>query len=128
MAMVVVTHNLGVVADIADKVAVMYAGQVIESGPTAEVLLSPAHPYTAALLGADPHFNAGEKMPERLTSIEGTVPAAWDWTPSCRFAARCAFATDACKQPLTSQKAHSAGTVACMRFGELNLSDSNSAK
>ena len=55
MAMVVVTHNLGVVADIADRVAVMYAGQVIESGPTNDVLLSPEHPYTRALLGADPH-------------------------------------------------------------------------
>jgi peptide/nickel transport system permease protein len=123
MAMVVVTHNLGVVADIADKVAVMYAGQVIESGPTAEVLLTPAHPYTAALLGADPHFNAGEKMPERLTSIEGTVPAAWDWTPSCRFAARCEFATEVCKQPLNIAPAHSNGTVQCLRFGELNLSE-----
>ena len=123
MAMVVVTHNLGVVADIADKVAVMYAGQVIESGPTAEVLLTPAHPYTAALLGADPHFNAGEKMPERLTSIEGTVPPAWDWTPSCRFAARCEFATEVCKQPLKIAPAHNNGTVQCLRFGELNLSE-----
>jgi peptide/nickel transport system permease protein len=128
MAMVVVTHNLGVVADIADKVAVMYAGQVIESGPTNEVLLSAEHPYTRALLGADPHFNAGEKMPERLASIAGTVPPAWEWTPSCRFAARCEFATEVCKSPLKAQAAHTGGTVQCMRFGELQLSAKKSSK
>jgi peptide/nickel transport system permease protein len=128
MAMVVVTHNLGVVADIADKVAVMYAGQVIESGPTNEVLLSAEHPYTRALLGADPHFNAGEKMPERLASIAGTVPPAWEWTPSCRFAARCEFATEICKTPLKAQVAHTGGTVQCMRFGELQLSAKKSSK
>ena len=128
MAMVVVTHNLGVVADIADKVAVMYAGQVIESGPTNDVLLNPAHPYTAALLGADPHFNAGEKMPERLASIPGTVPPAWEWTPSCRFAARCDFATDVCKKPLKATAAHKTGTVQCLRVDEIQLSATKSKK
>lgn len=128
MAMIIVTHNLGVVADIADEVAVMYAGQVIESGPVADVLLKPAHPYTAALLGADPHFGADKKMPERLASIPGTVPPAWEWTNSCRFAARCEFATEVCKQPLRSAEAHGTGSVQCLRNGELKLTIATGSK
>jgi peptide/nickel transport system permease protein len=128
MAMIIVTHNLGVVADIADEVAVMYAGQVIESGPVADVLLKPAHPYTAALLGADPHFGDDKKMPERLASIPGTVPPAWEWTNSCRFAARCEFATEVCKQPLRSAEAHGTGSVQCLRNGELKLTIATGSK
>lgn len=122
MAMVLVTHNLGVVADIADRVAVMYAGQVVESGSVHDVLLAPAHPYTAALLGADPHVPSSVPRPERLASIPGTVPAPTQWTPSCRFADRCAFATELCKQPLVQTKAHGNGTVQCLRQTELQLS------
>ncbi len=121
MGMVIVTHNLGVVADIADDVAVMYAGQIVESGTVSEVLTTPAHPYTAALLGSDPHVPASVPSPERLASIPGTVPAPADWTPSCRFAPRCEFATDACKAPLDLSPAHRAGSVACVRSAELNL-------
>lgn len=122
MALIVVTHNLGVVADISNKVAVMYAGQVIESGTVADVLLKPAHPYTAALLGADPHFGTDEKIPDRLASIPGTVPSAWEWTESCRFAARCEFATAACAKKLVESSAHHNGTVKCLRSTDLKLS------
>jgi peptide/nickel transport system permease protein len=122
MAMIVVTHNLGVVADIADQVAVMYAGQVVESGSAAEVLMSPAHPYTAALLGADPHVSGNEAMPDRLASIPGAVPTADKWTNSCRFADRCDFATEVCKGTLVEKKAHSNGTIQCLRSVELKLS------
>jgi peptide/nickel transport system permease protein len=121
MGVVIVTHNLGVVADIADEVAVMYAGQVVESGLVSEVLNHPAHPYTAALLGADPHVPSNVARPERLASIAGNVPAPATWTSSCRFADRCSFATDVCKQDLQIRPAHSGGTVQCQRFGELTL-------
>ena len=76
LSMVIVSHDLGVVADICDDVAVMYAGEVVESGSTAAVLDDPAHPYTMALLGANPHVPDGEPVPLRLASIAGTVPAA----------------------------------------------------
>ena len=125
MSMIVVTHNLGVVADIADEVAVMYAGQVVESGSVAEVLNHPAHPYTAALLGADPHIPESVARPERLASILGSVPAPASWTSSCRFADRCAFATDVCRQPLQIQVAHQNGTVQCARLGQLDLTVSH---
>ncbi|MEN9989354.1 MAG: hypothetical protein RL508_333 [Actinomycetota bacterium] len=125
MSMIVVTHNLGVVADIADEVAVMYAGQVVESGTVSEVLNHPAHPYTAALLGADPHIPESVARPERLASIPGSVPAPATWTTSCRFADRCAFATDVCRQPLEIQPAHANGTVQCARLGQLDLTVSH---
>jgi peptide/nickel transport system permease protein len=121
MALVIVTHNLGVVADIADEVAVMYAGEVVESGRVSEVLNHPAHPYTAALLGADPHVPATAKRPERMASIPGSVPAPASWTSSCRFADRCDFATELCKSELVSSPAHGGGTVACLRASELTL-------
>ena len=74
LSVVIVSHDLGVVADICDDVAVMYAGEVVESGAAAAVLDEPAHPYTMALLGANPHVPEGEPVPIRLASIAGTVP------------------------------------------------------
>lgn len=100
MSVVMVTHDLGVVADICDQVAVMYAGQVVENGRTAAILDSPRHPYTLALLAADPHANHADDMPERLATISGQVPQPKDWPAGCRFAARCQFAGSACLEPV----------------------------
>ena len=99
MSVVMVTHDLGVVADICDNVAVMYAGQVVESGRTASILDNPRHPYTLALLAADPHANTAADMPERLATISGQVPQPKDWPTGCRFMARCQFAGSACAAP-----------------------------
>ncbi|MCU1519583.1 MAG: dipeptide/oligopeptide/nickel transporter permease/ATP-binding protein, partial [Pseudarthrobacter sp.] len=79
MSVVMVTHDLGVVADICDQVAVMYAGQVVENGKTTTILDNPRHPYTLALLAADPHANHAADMPERLATISGQVPQPKDW-------------------------------------------------
>ncbi|HWT08495.1 MAG TPA: ABC transporter ATP-binding protein, partial [Roseomonas sp.] len=92
MGMVFVTHNLAVVAEIADRVAVMYAGEVVEEGPAAEVLAAPRHPYTAALIASTPEGDAA-----RLSAIPGTVPQPWAMPPGCRFAPRCAMAQPACE-------------------------------
>jgi peptide/nickel transport system ATP-binding protein len=92
-AIVLVTHDLGVVADHADDVAVMYAGRIAEQAPAATLFARPEHPYTAGLLGAAP----GEGEPgERLASIEGTVPDLRAPPPGCRFAPRCPFVLDRC--------------------------------
>ncbi len=96
LSVVIVSHDLGVVADICDDVAVMYAGEVVESGTAAPVLDEPAHPYTMALLGANPHVPDGEPVPLRLASIAGTVPPPGTWPTGCRFASRCQFAEDKC--------------------------------
>jgi peptide/nickel transport system permease protein len=114
LSVVIVSHDLGVIADLCDEVAVMYAGQVVESGTVAEVLSQPAHPYSAALLGANPHVAEGLPVPRRLPAIPGTVPAAADWPSGCRFAGRCSLATDACLQPVPATPAHGTGTVRCV--------------
>jgi peptide/nickel transport system permease protein len=120
MSVVMVTHDLGVVADICDQVAVMYAGQVVENGKTAAILDNPRHPYTLALLAADPHTNAAEGMPERLATISGQVPQPKDWPTGCRFAARCQFAGSACTAPIPLlPSGASDGRVRCVKADEL---------
>ena len=120
MSVVMVTHDLGVVADICDTVAVMYAGQVVESGRTANILDNPRHPYTLALLAADPHANTAEDMPERLATISGQVPQPKDWPGGCRFMARCQFAGSACVAPVPLVRSGSDdGVVRCVKADEL---------
>jgi peptide/nickel transport system permease protein len=120
MSVVLVTHDLGVVADICDNVAVMYAGQVVESGRTASILDNPRHPYTLALLAADPHANTAADMPERLATISGQVPQPKDWPAGCRFLARCQFAGSACAAPVPLLPSGSeAGEVRCVKADEL---------
>ena len=119
LSMVIVSHDLGVVADICDDVAVMYAGEVVESGSAVAVLDDPAHPYTMALLGANPHVPDGAPVPLRLASIPGTVPPPGSWPAGCRFASRCQFAQEQCTVPFVSLAAHGDGSVRCIRVEEL---------
>ncbi|MDO5699059.1 MAG: ABC transporter ATP-binding protein [Dermatophilus congolensis] len=93
VAALYVTHDLAVVATIADRVAVMYAGQVVELGPAREVFNNPAHPYTRALLRAIPHLHT----PFTLTGIPGRAPSPGNRPSGCRFNDRCEFAIDACR-------------------------------
>jgi len=120
LSVVIVSHDLGVVADICDDVVVMYAGQVVESGRTAPVLDDAAHPYTMALLGANPHVPDGVPMPTRLASIAGTVPAPGSWPTGCRFAGRCQFTQDECTVPFPALPAHGEGSVLCIRVDEIH--------
>jgi peptide/nickel transport system permease protein len=120
LSVVIVSHDLGVVADICDDVAVMYAGQVVESGTAARVLDDPTHPYTMALLGANPHVPDGEPVPLRLASIPGTVPPPGSWPTGCRFATRCQFAQEKCTAPFPALPAHGDGSVLCIRVHEIH--------
>jgi dipeptide transport system ATP-binding protein len=86
MALVLVTHNMGVVAEMARRVAVMYAGQVVEERAADELFAAPQHPYTAALLAAMPERSTGER---RLATIPGMVPGLYDRPEGCLFAPRC---------------------------------------
>jgi oligopeptide/dipeptide ABC transporter ATP-binding protein len=86
MAMLLITHDLGVVAGRADRVAVMYAGQIVESAPTPRLFAQPAHPYTRGLLASLPRLR-GPKLP--LVAIPGTVPVPGEWPTGCRFHPRC---------------------------------------
>ena len=89
MAVILVTHNLGIVAELADRVAVMYAGRIIETAPVAELIAHPKHPYTSALIRAVPVLG-GEH--NRLNTIRGTVPSPDKFAPGCRFCDRCEHA------------------------------------
>jgi peptide/nickel transport system ATP-binding protein len=90
-----ITHDMGVVADIADRVAVMYAGQIAEIAPVDALFARPCHPYTALLLAAVPRLDLKPK--QLLATIEGQVPAAGEFGDGCRFADRCPIAEDRCR-------------------------------
>ena len=94
MAMIFVSHDLGLVAGLAHRICVLYAGQVVEEGPAAEVLAAPRHPYTRALLDCVPEIE-GEAVPPR--GIPGRMPSPLALPPHCRFADRCALVEDACR-------------------------------
>ena len=95
MAMLFITHNLGVVAQIADRVAVMYAGQIVEQAPVGEVFAHPAHPYTRALFEAIPRM---DRPPQALAAIPGRVPTLDAMPKGCRFAPRCGLASTGCER------------------------------
>jgi peptide/nickel transport system ATP-binding protein len=93
MAIILITHDLGIVAEMADEVAVMYAGRVVERAPGAQIFDDPQHPYTLGLLGSIPKI---EENRDRLLTIEGTVPPPFDLPAGCRFHPRCVFSEAAC--------------------------------
>jgi peptide/nickel transport system ATP-binding protein len=94
MAILLITHNLGIVGDIADRVAVMYAGQIVELAPARELLRRPLHPYTKALVASVPKLHGDAA---RLTAIPGNVPRIGHFPAGCRFAPRCPIAQAECK-------------------------------
>jgi oligopeptide/dipeptide ABC transporter ATP-binding protein len=92
MALIVITHDMGVIAEIADDVVVMYAGQIVEQAPVRELFARPEHPYTEALLGALPQLEDAGARNGRLTAIPGRPPDLVDLPVGCRFAERCPYA------------------------------------
>ncbi|KHL13430.1 UNVERIFIED_CONTAM: hypothetical protein LK11_31915 [Mumia flava] len=114
MAIVMITHDLGVVAESCDRVAVMYAGEIVEVAEVGELFARPKHPYTAALLASNP---SGDADVERLPTIPGTVPMAGSWPAGCHFASRCAFATEKC----TDRPIPFVDGARCIRTDELTL-------
>jgi oligopeptide/dipeptide ABC transporter ATP-binding protein len=94
MAILLITHDLGVVAEMVDEVAVMYAGRIVERGPVAEIFSSPQHPYTEALLDSIPLL--GMRYSKPLKAIRGVVPSPLEWPAACRFAPRCDYVFAKC--------------------------------
>jgi oligopeptide/dipeptide ABC transporter ATP-binding protein len=103
MAMLFITHNLGLVASSADKVCVMYAGRIVESGSVLDVLCNPLHPYTEGLLHVVPRLHGDEK---RLEGIPGTVPDLDREELGCAFASRCKYSSSICKSVTPNLEAH----------------------
>ena len=114
LSIILITHDLGIVAGLCHRVAVMYAGQIIESGPVDDIFEGPAHPYTQGLIRSTPRLDAVE---DRLIAIEGTPPGLRQPPHGCAFAPRCPIATTACDLPQVLA-ARDAGQVACCRAGQ----------
>jgi peptide/nickel transport system ATP-binding protein len=118
MSMLLVTHDLGVVAEVCERVVVMYAGQVVEQAEVGELFDHPRHPYTEGLLAAMPQLGTRGK---RLPSIPGRTPEPWAMPPGCRFAPRCGHAADACTQLQPLLPTRPAHLSRCVRHDELAL-------
>jgi peptide/nickel transport system ATP-binding protein/oligopeptide transport system ATP-binding protein len=112
MAIILITHDLGVVAEMADEVAVMYAGRVAERASGTEIFDDPQHPYTLGLLGSIPKL---EETRDRLLAIEGAVPPPFDLPSGCRFHPRCVFSTKICTEgDVALRRISPAHDVACL--------------
>jgi oligopeptide/dipeptide ABC transporter ATP-binding protein len=109
-AIILITHDLGVVAELVDEVMVMYAGRAVEHAATAALFASPVHPYTRGLLAAIPSLDRKQR---RLSTIEGAVPSPLALPPGCRFHPRCALAQDICRQAMPPLLPDGRGAAAC---------------
>jgi peptide/nickel transport system ATP-binding protein len=127
MAIIFITHDLGVIAQMCDHVVVMYAGRVVEQASNQQLFTNPRHPYTQGLLNSLPQSHNQPKTP--LPTIEGNVPAIGDFIDGCRFAPRCGHQQPQCiaKRPLMEKVNDDTDSekVACIRWQELNSGDSN---
>jgi peptide/nickel transport system ATP-binding protein len=120
MGIIFVTHDLGVAGEIADRVAVMYAGRFIEEGPVRDIMLDPLHPYAQGLLGATVHARPGAgAQRERLTTIPGAPPNLEKLPQGCAFAPRCTYAESACLAAVPAPRSPAAGRAArCIRVSD----------
>ncbi len=109
-AVILVTHDMGVIAETADRVAVMYSGRIVELGPVAEVIAHPSHPYTVGLMASIPRLGP---RPDILPQIEGAMPRLNARPKGCAFSPRCPQAFDRCRQILPRLEQRGPGAVAC---------------
>jgi oligopeptide/dipeptide ABC transporter ATP-binding protein len=115
MAIMLITHAMGVVAETCQRVTVMYAGKVVEEAPVEALFGDPRHPYTQGLIRSIPRIDRAVSRQARLESIQGTVPSLLNPPPGCRFAARCKYAMDICTQAIPPLKEVAPGhRVACV--------------
>ncbi|MCY3967656.1 MAG: ABC transporter ATP-binding protein [bacterium] len=118
IAVVLITHDLGVIAEMCDEVAVMYAGQVVEQASVDELFEHPSHPYTEGLLASMPRLGSNRQA---LGVVPGRVPAPWAFPEGCRFAPRCPYRGEICSNPPELQPIADGHTSACNRVAELSL-------
>jgi peptide/nickel transport system ATP-binding protein len=115
MSIMLITHAMGLVAETAQRVVVMYAGRVVEEAPVRELFAHPRHPYTQGLIRSIPRIDTAALRKPRLDSIPGVVPSPLDPLPGCRFAPRCAFARAACREAVPRLREIAPGhSVACV--------------
>jgi peptide/nickel transport system ATP-binding protein len=116
-AILLITHDLGVVAEVAERVMVMYAGRKVEEAPVRQLFRTPRHPYTQGLLGAVPKLGSSLTGPEtKLAEIPGLVPDLKERIVGCVFASRCTFATDLCRKVSPALEAKAPGHIAACHY------------
>jgi oligopeptide/dipeptide ABC transporter ATP-binding protein len=115
-AILLITHDLGVVAEVADRVVVLYAGQVVEDSPVADLFARPLHPYAEGLLASMPRPG---RQNRRLPAIPGIVPRPHERPIGCRFAPRCPYRIDACGDAIVLREIEPGRQVRCIRAGEV---------
>jgi peptide/nickel transport system ATP-binding protein len=117
MAVMLITHDMGVIAETAQRVMVMYAGKVVEEAPVKELFKEPLHPYTQGLLRSIPRIDRAAIKKERLQAIPGVVPSLLDLPPGCRFASRCQFVKSICtEQEPALREVRPGHKVACVLY------------
>ena len=119
--MILITHDMGVVAEVADNVMVMYAGKSVEYGTVEDIFDHPEHPYTVGLLNSIPKLGSGQE--DHLYTIEGTVPGLDEMPAGCRFCTRCQHVMERCKREDPGMREVNGHMVRCFLYGEGN--DSN---
>lgn len=120
MSIIFITHDMGIAAEIADRIIVMYAGKIVEEGTVYQIFDNPTHPYTKGLLQSIP---TGESRKGNLYSIKGTIPSLTDWPRGCRFHPRCEFATEKCFSEQPPLLEVSGRKVACWNYKEVDNSE-----
>jgi peptide/nickel transport system ATP-binding protein len=115
MAVMLITHAMGVIAETAQRVAVMYAGKVVEEAPVGELFRAPRHPYTRGLIRSIPRIDLAAQKRQRLEAIPGVVPSLLEPAPGCRFAPRCAHAREECRATPALREIGTGHKVACVR-------------
>jgi oligopeptide/dipeptide ABC transporter ATP-binding protein len=118
LSIVFITHNLSVVEHLADRVAVMYLGRIVEIGPTAQVLRDPQHPYTRALIESVPHTDPERRLD--LSPLRGEIPSPIDPPAGCRFHPRCPIAVDVCRSVDPTPRAGASGRVVACHLAHLD--------
>ncbi len=124
MSILFITHDLGVVAEIADRVVVMYAGRAVEEGDVREIFAKPQMPYTLGLMNSIPRVDKAALHQDRLAAIPGNVPNPLYLPPGCAFHPRCAYVRDKCKEAIPPLEDTGGGhMVRCIRWNELELNE-----
>jgi len=124
MAVMLITHAMGVIAESAQRVAVMYAGRVVEQAPVEQLFGEPLHPYTRGLIRSIPRIDTAAVRKTRLEAIEGTVPSLLNPRPGCRFASRCPHVIEPCTAATPELREIAPGhRAACIRAEELRAEE-----
>lgn len=121
-SVILITHDMGVVAEMADHVMVMYAGKSVEYGTAEDIFDHPMHPYTVGLLKSIPKLGSGQE--DHLFTIEGTVPGLDEMPAGCRFSTRCPYATEQCKKEDPGMQGEAGHFVRCFRSMDPEIQDS----